>query len=343
MSYLLKNAILNEILNELSKNEKISIKVFLENTIGITKTVVVNGYEAKLMQDGYAVLSKSDLTALRMFIITDKGINFFKNNGYPTDLKKVALSIINREKGKVFSKEVVFKGLGEIERISKVELLKDKPIVEAKETFISDNRNQIEYVLTELDDLFNKIELKKQLSITEIKRYESEIKILIESVLFKEHSFYDNFRYKYVSDNHSLLECYKPAFHILEIHLLSISNDLSGLHFSIKNKVEKLINEGNNDSAVFSAFKNLEIEVKNKSGINETGMGLMNKVFSSNNPIIKLSDDKNEQEGFMYLFKGAMGAIRNREGHNNVKYSTEETIELVNFASFLIRLLHNQK
>jgi uncharacterized protein (TIGR02391 family) len=96
------------------------------------------------------------------------------------------------------------------------------------------------------------------------------------------------------------------------------------------------------DDAVFKAFKQLEIEIKKKTGVKgEIGVSLMNKVFSSTIGKVKFSDDIGLQDGYMNLFKGAMGAIRNDNGHNEVSYSREEAIELLHYASFLMRKVEN--
>ena len=73
----------------------------------------------------------------------------------------------------------------------------------------------------------------------------------------------------------------------------------------------------------------------------------MNHAFGISNqiPIIKFNklqsiEEKNEQKGIMFLFKGIV-AIRNRKAHDNVILdSPERAIEYLGLASLLMRLLN---
>jgi uncharacterized protein (TIGR02391 family) len=76
------------------------------------------------------------------------------------------------------------------------------------------------------------------------------------------------------------------------------------------------------------------------------GDRLMNKAFGCENqePIIKLNSlsdslDKDEQKGFMNIFKGIVG-IRNKKAHLNfIQNDPLKTIEYLSLASLLMRLL----
>lgn len=65
----------------------------------------------------------------------------------------------------------------------------------------------------------------------------------------------------------------------------------------------------------------------------------------SNNPIIRLNSletqtDKDQQEGFMHLFMGAMQGIRNPKAHENISQNDPYiTLELLGLASLLIRAI----
>jgi len=100
---------------------------------------------------------------------------------------------------------------------------------------------------------------------------------------------------------------------------------------------------GHYSDAIFAAFKAVNNFVKQKTGLALDGKGLMMKVFSKNNPIIKLNEgrtdsDKDEQEGFMHLFAGATQGIRNPKAHDEVaELNTHKTLEYLGFASLLMR------
>lgn len=71
------------------------------------------------------------------------------------------------------------------------------------------------------------------------------------------------------------------------------------------------------------------------------GVEAMNKMFSANNPIIKLGDlstetGRNLQQGYMNLFSGAMSALRNPKAHENIDLSKEECKKRLVFASMLM-------
>ncbi len=65
--------------------------------------------------------------------------------------------------------------------------------------------------------------------------------------------------------------------------------------------------------------------VKKKSGkTNLDGKNLMLTVFSRDKPILKFNNlntisEKNEQEGFMHLFAGAVQGIRNPKAHDEMR------------------------
>ena len=116
-----------------------------------------------------------------------------------------------------------------------------------------------------------------------------------------------------------------------------------GLHAEVIKVSEKLFCDGHYSSAIFEAFKTVEIAVKNKSGLNLSGRDLMAQAFNIPNPLIKIKalatqTDKNEQEGFKFLFMGAMEGIRNPEAHEKDAQPTPyESLEYLALASLLLK------
>jgi uncharacterized protein (TIGR02391 family) len=84
-------------------------------------------------------------------------------------------------------------------------------------------------------------------------------------------------------------------------------------------------------------------EVKKRAGTTDRdGVPLMNRVFSKDRAILKVSGDPDQQEGCMNLFKGAVSMIRNPPSHSNeVKLDKNEADELLWFATYLLRILDN--
>jgi len=117
------------------------------------------------------------------------------------------------------------------------------------------------------------------------------------------------------------------------------------LHKSVISASEKLFFGRHYSQAIFEACKKLNKAVQRKSGSSADGKNLMQTVFSSQKPILKLNSMKNqsdvdEQCGFMEIFAGTMQGIRNPKGHEiiNIK-DPEKTLEYLSLISLLFRKL----
>jgi uncharacterized protein (TIGR02391 family) len=91
-------------------------------------------------------------------------------------------------------------------------------------------------------------------------------------------------------------------------------------------------------------------KVKEKTGLEEDGgQGLMGKVFNPKNPILKINNllsdsEKNEQDGFRFLFMGAMTGIRNPPAHDDERVRDPyETMRYLAFASILANKIEKAK
>lgn len=119
--------------------------------------------------------------------------------------------------------------------------------------------------------------------------------------------------------------------------------DRMQFHQRVITASKSLFESGHYSQAIFEAFKAVNNFVKEKSGLALDGKDLMAKVFNENTPIIKLNElltqsDKDEQEGFKFLFMGAMVGIRNPKAHDNVVQTDPyRTLEYLSFASLLMK------
>lgn len=119
--------------------------------------------------------------------------------------------------------------------------------------------------------------------------------------------------------------------------------DRMQFHPKIVEASESLFKDGHYSSAILEAFKAVENFVKRKSGLSISGKALMSRVFREEDSIIKLNElatqsDKDEQEGFMFLFMGATVGIRNPKAHDIViQKDPFKTLEYLAFASLLIK------
>ncbi len=111
--------------------------------------------------------------------------------------------------------------------------------------------------------------------------------------------------------------------------------------------------------AILNAFICLIDYVKERTGLDVDGDDLVNQVFSINfdkeqrkitrYPIIRINklknqSDRDEQQGFMFLCKGAVGGIRNPKAHKLIPQSNPlHALEYLAFASLLLRRIEEGK
>ncbi|MFI5394055.1 MAG: TIGR02391 family protein [Candidatus Binatia bacterium] len=111
----------------------------------------------------------------------------------------------------------------------------------------------------------------------------------------------------------------------------------------------QLYRNGHYSNAVFDASKALIALVKEKSGKTALdGAPLMRTVFSPKDPNLAFNDlrdqsDRDEQEGMMHLFEGAVLALRNPRGHSFLDDSGEVALECIIFLSMLANRLELAK
>ena len=119
--------------------------------------------------------------------------------------------------------------------------------------------------------------------------------------------------------------------------------DSMQFHPKIVQASRKLFEDGHYRDAILRAFIEVNSFVKAKTGLELDGKALMSRVFRIENPIIKLNElkaqsEKDEQEGFMFLFMGAMVGIRNPKAHDNIiQKDPLRTLEYLALASMLMR------
>ena len=121
------------------------------------------------------------------------------------------------------------------------------------------------------------------------------------------------------------------------------SLDVAEMHPEVRRTAEKLSAQGNYRHAILDALIALEEAIRLRSGLPDDLVGddLMNRTFSPGSPLLVLSKHEEEQKGFMFLFKGAVKAIRNRYGHRSKvrPASPVEALEVLGFISMLFRLV----
>ena len=98
--------------------------------------------------------------------------------------------------------------------------------------------------------------------------------------------------------------------------------------------------------AILNAYKEVIVRVREISGLRELdGVPLMEQAFSPRNPKIKLNNlqtpsERDEQAGFLSIFRGVALGIRNPKAHENIEQEDPyKTLEYLSFASLLMKRL----
>ncbi len=117
------------------------------------------------------------------------------------------------------------------------------------------------------------------------------------------------------------------------------------LHPEIGRAVTSLFESGHYANAVEDGCKVLDVLVKMRSGRHDlSGTDLMQVVFSPKNPVLRFSglqtdSEKSEQQGMMFLYAGAMLALRNPRAHGLLPDTAESAIEYLGLVSLLAKAL----
>lgn len=115
------------------------------------------------------------------------------------------------------------------------------------------------------------------------------------------------------------------------------------LHPVIAERVWSNFIRGEYDTAVFQAFKEVEVAVRSAGRFDATdvGTGLMGKAFKVHvGPLTDQSLPDAEQLAMVNLFSGSVGLFKNPSSHRHVDLSEPaEAAEMISFASLLMRII----
>jgi len=115
------------------------------------------------------------------------------------------------------------------------------------------------------------------------------------------------------------------------------------LHSSIADAVWIALARGDLDGAVFSAFKAVEVAVRDAGQFAPTDIGvtLMRKAFDkTTGRLTDMSQPEPEREALAHLFAGAIGSYKNPHSHRTVSITDQrDAQEMVLLASHLLRIV----
>ena len=115
------------------------------------------------------------------------------------------------------------------------------------------------------------------------------------------------------------------------------------LHPILIRKVKPIFLRGDYDTAIFQAFKAVEVIVRDKGGYKKSdiGVNLMRKAFHPKDG--KLSNKKaemSEKQGMSDLFAGAIGLFKNPASHRDIDgISLSEASDYIKVANCLLKMV----
>lgn len=113
------------------------------------------------------------------------------------------------------------------------------------------------------------------------------------------------------------------------------------IHPRISQKVWASFLRGDYDTAVFQAFKEVEVRVREAAQCRETDLGvdLMRKAFGERGALTVASENKAEQQAISHLFAGAIGSYKNPHSHRRISIESDEAAEMIVLASHLLGIV----
>jgi len=162
---------------------------------------------------------------------------------------------------------------------------------------------------------------------------------LNQQLAFSGLSYKEDGQFHRVAETRTLSEAQKRA------RLLDDKLHHRNIHEEVYKYSRPELLEDNYFHAVFEACKGLAQRIRDLSGIEGDGAGLVDQAFSSRAPILAINTlstetEKSEQKGFANLLKGAFSAIRNPLAHEP-KLLWQGIDDAVDYLT-LISLLHRK-
>jgi uncharacterized protein (TIGR02391 family) len=99
---------------------------------------------------------------------------------------------------------------------------------------------------------------------------------------------------------------------------------------------------GEYDTAVFQAFRELEVSIRSAGGFSadDIGVPLAQKAFSEKNgPLTDMAAPPGERVALLNMMAGALGSYKNPHSHRRVQLSAVDASEMIVMASHLMKIV----
>lgn len=115
------------------------------------------------------------------------------------------------------------------------------------------------------------------------------------------------------------------------------------LHPILVRKVKPIFLRGDYDTAIFQAFKAVEVQVRKVGGYakSDIGVNLMRKAFHpQKGKLANASSEESEKQAMSDLFAGAIGLFKNPSSHRDIDgISPGEAVDYIRVANCLLKMV----